>query len=317
MGNKKEHFIKVITQDARESGIIKSLYANSAYCMAVDHNIFAGTMPDNFRKMFLNGSGNELTGKACAVYSSSMLSYNFYHSISHCNPLNLDGHKFTKVYFEVQLPTLQGSTPANMDVVLEEIHPDGKRTLLFIESKFTEHFTNANSEIVKMSKNSYSNRNTRLPYYSSNGNLFEGWKDIIKKFADESLVSEGYFDGIKQEICHFIALSNLKFDFQAREDYEKLYKEKSDIEHPIINGDEEFLFYNILFDASDRFIEYDKFEKYKKLYIKLQKELSFLENDITSGIYSYRKIFNSIKNNGTYSQKLIDYLDSRYMQYSK
>lgn len=317
MESKKERFIKVITKEARESGIIKSLYTNSAYCMAVDHNVFSGIMPDNFRKMFLNGSGNELTGKACAVYSSSMLSYNFFHWISPSNPLYLFEHKYTKVYFEVQLPTLQGSTPANMDVVLEENHQDGKRTLLFIESKFTEHFSNANSGMLEMSKNSYSKRNLKLPYYPSNGNRFEEWKSVIKEFADESQTNEGYYDGIKQEICHFLALSNLKTDSEARMDYEERYRGKSDVEHPTINGDEEFLFYNILFNASDRFIESKKFDEYKKLYDELSKKLDSLANNITAEVLSYRDIFDSIKKSGTSSQDLIDYLDIRYMQYSK
>ena len=191
MKSKKERFIKVITKDARENGIVKNLYANSAYCMAVDYNVFSGIMPENFRKMFLNGSGNELTGKACAVYSSSILSYNFFHQISEDNSLYLDGHKYTKVYFEVQLPTLQGSTPANMDVVLEETHQGGKRTLMFIESKFTEHFSNANSEMMVMSKNSYSKRNNKLPYYQSNGNRFDKLLSIIQEFAVESQTNEG------------------------------------------------------------------------------------------------------------------------------
>lgn len=317
MENKKEHFISVFTKKAHESDIVKRLYANSAYCMAVDNNVFSGIMPDNFRNMFLNGRGNELTGKACAVYSSSMLSYNFFHWISPSNPLYLFGHQYTKVYFEVQLPTLQGSTPANMDVVLEEIHQDGKRTLLFIESKFTEHFSNANSKMMEMSKNSYSKRNNKFPYYPSNGKCFETWRSIIKKFADESQTNEGYYDGIKQEICHFLALSNLKADSKACKDYKELYKGKSEVEHPTINGDEEFLFYNILFDAAECFFESDKFVAYQTLYKKLQSELSSLNNNITAEIHSYRDIFDSIKDSKTVPQNLISYLNERYMQYSK
>lgn len=311
----KKRFIKVITKAARKRGLINS--PKLGYCDVFEHNIFRGSMPDNFRKMFQNGSGNELTGKARAVYSSSMLSYNFFHWISPSNPLSLFKHKYTKVYFEVQLPTLQGSTPANMDVVLEETLQDGKRTLLFIESKFTEHFTNANSEMMEMSKNSYSKRNKKLPYYPSNGNRFEDWKSIIKDFADKSQTSEGYYDGIKQEICHFLALSNLKSDSEARLDYKERYKGKSDVEHPTINGDEEFLFYNILFDAADRFVESDKYKAYQDLYGQLQSRLSFLNKDITSAVHSYREIFDSIKNSAASSQDLINYLDERYMQYSK
>ena len=52
-------------------------------------------------------------------------------------------------------------------------------------------------------------------------------------------------------MCHFLALSNLKADDKAREDYKALYKGKSEVEHPTINGDEEFLFYNILLDCTN------------------------------------------------------------------
>lgn len=78
-----------------------------------------------------------------------------------------------------------------MDVVLEETHQGGKRTLMFIESKFTEHFSNANSEMMVMSKNSYSKRNNKLPYYQSNGNRFDKLLSIIQEFAVESQTNEG------------------------------------------------------------------------------------------------------------------------------
>ena len=317
MRTNKERFLKVYTQETRKGGLIESLYANSAYCMSVDHNIFPEVMSENFRKMFLNGSGNELNGKVCAIYSSSMLAFNFFHWISQEHPFKfkkLGNHNFTKVYFEVQLPTLQGSTPANMDVVLEEIHPDGKRSLLFIESKFTEHFSNSNTELMKMSKNSYSKMNTRLPYYPSNGNRFKDWKSVINEFADDSQKHEGYYDGIKQEICHIIALSNLKYDSKAREDYNKLYENKKDIAHPIITGDEEFLFYNILFEPAEKFNEAFKFNEYAELYSKLKRKLSFALTDITAEMCSYRDVFDSID---VSNKDLKTYLEQRYMLFSK
>lgn len=312
--NKKIHFLKFFTQETRKNGLIRSLYANSAYCMSVDDNVYPETMPDEYRKMFLNGSGNELNGKACAIYSSSMLSFNFFHWISPEHPFKMGRHTFTRVYFEVQMPTLQGSTPANMDVVLEEIHQDGKRTLLFIESKFTEHFSNSNQEMVKMNNNSYSRRNKKLPYYPTNDGHFEEWKDVINHFAQESQEHTGYYDGIKQEICHFIALSNLKNDLKAREDYNRLYENKADIGHPVITGEEEFLFYNILFEPAEQFLEKDTFKGYSDLYSDLKKKIKFATNGIKSAVCSYRKVYDSIDDS---NEKLKEYLKLRYMSFSK
>ncbi|MCQ2152095.1 MAG: hypothetical protein MJY70_03450 [Bacteroidales bacterium] len=311
--NNKKHFLEVFTQETRDNKLVKNLYKNIAYCN-VEDNIYPDEMPENFRKMFINGSGNELKEKARAIYSSSMLAFNFFHWISSEHPFTLDKHKFTKVYFEVQMPTLQGSTPANMDVVLEEIHQDGKRTLLFIESKFTEHFSNSYKEMVRMSDNSYSKKNTKLPYYPENDKHFNEWKDIINHFAKQSQERKGYYDGIKQELCHFIALSNLKNDKKAREDYDRLYENKPDIEHPKITGEEDFLFYNILFEPADRFIECEKFSDYSNLYTKLKDKIGFAINNIEANIYSYRKVYDSIEST---NKEIKRYLYQRYMSFSK
>lgn len=309
-------FLKAFGDKTRNSGLVKSMYERSLYCMNVIDNIFPDNMDVKYEKMFLNGSGNELTGKACAVHSSSMFAFNFYHWISEETPLVLDKHKYTKVYFEVQLPTLVGSTPANMDVVLEETHPNGKRTLLFIESKFTEHFKNANSDMLKMSTNSYSVESRRsYKYYPYNCTNILKWRQLIAEFAERSKSRSGYYDGIKQEICHLIALSNLKNDKTAREDYDKNYK-RSDVIHPIITGDEEFLFYNVLFDACFDFSESNRFSEYEKLYndFKSYIEKLGLDKGIRSSIHSYREIFDAIPESRS---KEKEYLQNRYMRFSK
>jgi len=306
-----------MAETARKYNIIPNVYKNSPYCMSVNDNIFPKEMDDRFKKMFLNGNGNELDGKACALHSSSMLAFNFFYWIDETHPFEMDGYKFTKAYFEVQLPTLQGSTPANMDVVLE-----GKDVLLFIESKFTEHFSNANSQMKKMLDSSYCKRNSRYKYYYHNAQNFSNWESLIKDFATLSEGSDGYYDGIKQEICHLIALTNLKHDEKVREDYEKRYEvseETERVDHPTITGNETFLFYNVLFDPEDNYEESNCFKNYKEdLYEKLEKELEdnklgWVKNDITMKIKSYRDIFEKIPDTADVKH----YLEQRYMNFSK
>lgn len=313
---RKKDFIKILGDETRKILQDNSVFARSSYFLNVMDNVFHKTMDVEYKKMFLNGSGNELTGKACAIHSSSMFAYNFYHWISEETPLVLDSHRYTRVYFEVQLPTLMGSTPANMDVVLEEIHPDGKRTLLFIESKFTEHFKNANSDMLKMRNNSYSVEKSRsYKYFTYNSKRVQDWRNLIAEFADKSKTSSGYYDGIKQEICHLIALSNLKNDDDAREAYNANY-ESNDVLHPDITGEEDFLFYNVLFDASPEFNESDRYSEYEKLYkeFKSYTEEHGLDNGITSSIHTYKEIYDAIPESLSEEK---EYLNNRYMRFSK
>ena len=66
-------------------------------------NIFGGKMKPKFIKMFMDCDGNELVSKACAVHSSSMLGYNFFHWISEEQPFTYEGIQYTKVLFEVKI----------------------------------------------------------------------------------------------------------------------------------------------------------------------------------------------------------------------
>ena len=100
------------------------------------NNIFEGKMSEEFVKMFMEGDGSELVSKACAVHSSSMLGYNFFHWISDETPLTIEFENnqivsYTKVMFEVKMRVFKGKTPANMDIVLT----NEKSDILFIESK--------------------------------------------------------------------------------------------------------------------------------------------------------------------------------------
>lgn len=307
-----KNFINNLIQKTKESNLVPSIHSKTGYYLRIDDNIFPEKMNDRFVKMFRNGSGKELSGKALAVHSSSMLAFNFFHWISEENPLTIDNYRFTKVYFEVQLPTLKGTTPANMDVVLEgKSITDNKPVLLFIESKFTEHFKNSSSDMKKMLNSSYTKEQRtgkKYDYYPYNAKRFRGWLGVIQEFQGKT--KKGYVDGIKQEICHMIALTNLKHDLdQAKDSYKK-----NNVECPTINGDETFLFYNILFEPNSEFKESGSYKSYKDLYDSLNKQLT--DNELNKGIEckicSYKEIYDKISN-----QSLKSYLESRYMRFAK
>ena len=177
-------------------------------------------IPPKFRAMFDNGNGGEFVrkgddlAKAAAVHSSSMLAYNFFGWIDQGNPFTFEGVEYDKVVFEEQLRVLAYGTSdnvkfpvsnakANMDVVLAgENLITGKTSLLFIESKFTEHLSNAHADMTNMVL-SYS-----VPRcYFTKG---EEWAALIKSWKDRASDEKksGYYSGIKQDICHLISISN-------------------------------------------------------------------------------------------------------------
>ena len=85
-----KNFINNLIQKTKESNLVPSIHSKTGYCLRIDDNIFPEKMNDRFVKMFRNGSGKELSGKALAVHSSSMLAFNFFHWISEENPLTID-----------------------------------------------------------------------------------------------------------------------------------------------------------------------------------------------------------------------------------
>lgn len=150
-----------------------------------------------FYQMFENGNGNELKTKACAVHSSSMLAYNFFHWISPTHPLRfVDGIIYDKVYFEVKMPVLKTSTnaPANMDVVL--LSQDCHKMLCF-ESKL--------SEFCKSKPGEFANSYTKYENYYNNHFA----EDFIKYIQNFSNVGHAYNEGIAQMVKHLIAITNL------------------------------------------------------------------------------------------------------------
>ena len=183
------------------------------YAKNYQENIYPETMDEIHIRMFCRGGGKELyptdgtKEKAACIYSSSMLSYNFFHWINEKHPLTLFGIKFTKVVFEEQFRVLKNrNNKANIDVVL--ISEDGE-TLLAFESKFTEHLHKGPATIKEA--------------YDNSGNYFsdgENWVKVINYLRSNSN-KESYQEGLKQVTCHLIGISNVMRDRTAIEWFNK------------------------------------------------------------------------------------------------
>lgn len=161
-----------------------------------------------FYQMFKDGNGSELDpstvagksvpAKACAVYSSSMLAYNFFHWISPEHPfLFSDGTIYDKVYFEVKMPVLKTrpNAPANIDVVM--LSKDCHKMICF-ESKMTEYLNSGDAAFAE----AYTKREN---YYN---NTFSD--DFVKYIKDFSNIDHAYNEGISQMVKHLIAITNLQ-----------------------------------------------------------------------------------------------------------
>lgn len=277
---KSMKLLKTLRQIAKKSD-------NKGYLESWKDNIY-GEMASEHYDMFYKASGNELDKKAKAIHSSSMLAYNFFSWIDEDQPFIFDDTTYTHVEFEDKMKTLKGSpVPANLDVVLTS---SDKKTKLFIESKFTEHLGNSKFAIS--------------PSYSDNDKNLAGidWSKLIKfynkKYKDDK---KHYYDGIKQNICHLVALNNYA------------YMLKQDNIDKTIN----ILFTNLIFDPQrDSFPnDFGRYEDYIKLLEKFSENYKDCVSDkcvdeIQS--LSYSKLWLQMKP-CIKDEKRIKYLEDRYI----
>lgn len=269
---------------------------SKGYFDSYTDNIY-GIMSDHYQSMFDKGSGNELHSKAEAVHSSSMLSYNFLHWINYDHPFDFEGVKYSKVYFEVRMRTLKGrSNPANMDIVLEG-ECNGKRHLLFVESKFLEYLESSKFEL----SDSYLKRDK---WYD----VTADWDSIIQN-AKQRCNRKCYGGGIKQAITHLFGIQGLKND-EAR----KWFNENNGELHisNLENIDIEFA--NFIFepDEIDFAEEHLAYENYMRLYTEFVQNLS---ESIKPKWYSYSQIWKNMKTQ-IEDERLVRYIEDRYIQFA-
>ena len=278
---------------------------NEFYFKNVEDGIFQHHMSVNHTLMFGKGSGSELQdknnslAKAKAIDSSSMLSYNFFHWVSDEFPLELFGNRYTQVFFEVRLKTLKSSNaPANIDVVLVD---NEFKHALFVESKFLEYLESEKADFSE----SYS---SKLHYFTGNQNIDK----LINLVKDYQKTSGGYYGGIKQNICHLIALSNLKDESAI-----KYAREKNPELAQIFNANVEFKFINLIYEPCLEEPK-KKYDDYIKLLTDFQDKLSSnLESLLTEKriSMSYSDLYKEFKkiNSSNLPKGLINYLRDRYL----
>ena len=271
-------------------------------------NVFTGKMDETYKSMFLDGDGSELVSKACAPHSSSMLGYNFFHWINEEHKLTItfnDKKEITydEVLFEVKIPVLNGKKKANMDIVLRN-NKTGE--WLFIESKFTEYL---NRGKFKMS-DSY--RNESL-YFKKD--YRDKWTRIIDSISGSSKET-GYWDGIKQEICHLIGLTNW-LDKCVKINWLDKCVEIKDEEY----NNEDVRFINLVFEPDEeRFKnEYDKFTDYKKLYYSFYEQLrieKLIPSNLKMEFMTYKQLWKCFEKCDELPEGLMDFLKNRYMDFA-
>lgn len=295
-------------------GIDEKLKVDTKYYVDSYHvNIFPEEMDVRFKDMFSRGSGNELLPKngkkenAAALYSSSMLAFNFFHWINEKHPFKYEGVTYDKVVFEEQFRCLANrNNKANIDIVLIS---DDNRTLLLLESKFTEHFSN-NSSYMKKIGPSYTNPKS----YFCSGNSWAEIVGIYRKLASDS--KKGYFDGIKQDICHLISLNSLIENQAARNWFNKesWIKKIYGIE---LKGNETFIFKNIVFSPKNNFKKEAAYTKtYKGLYSDFEVEVQgrgFLPTNLTFSMTTYGEMWKEFMSKLIWNESLKKYLQRRYL----
>ena len=278
-------------------------------------NVFKELLPSGenmqprFQEMFDKGNGNELKDKAKAIHSSSMLAYNFFHWVSQKTPLTLFGKTFMDVAFEVKLPCLKRGSPANLDVALLG---EDRKSVLFLESKFTEHFHNRTFSMSGSYHNSdcYANKSSWLSVVESVERLVEGRMKPEKN----------YYEGIKQCVCHLIAIDRLR---DCQKCLDKLFLVP-------LNSKCSFDFATIVFEPNGAHFkkEHDAFNEYRNLFdvfVETVNEQKVTKDDLFwnpankrkhPGFLTYGDVWTDEDAKKSMPANLRDYLFTKYMKLS-
>ena len=294
--------LKKALQSPFKKGIILGTLNSKGYFKCFRENVYDNQMDEEHQKMFNHGSGGELHSKARAVHSSSMLGYNFFSWIDESHPFIWEDIIYTKVYFEVQLRTIKRSpAPANMDIVLEG-QKDGKRVLMFIESKFLEYSTVG--------------KYTLSESYSDSKKYFGGceeWSHIDHEMRIETRSEEKrYNEGLKQSFCHLVALNALH-----NTDALKWFNQNNGSLNIHNLADVEIRFMNAIFCPLEDFDEYEKYCDYEDYYSWFMHFIKRIApHSVQPKWFNYSQIWNEMKIQ-IKDPKRIEYIQHRYMDFAK
>ena len=270
-------------------------------------NLNGDKMEEKFKEA-VSGDGKELN-RICTLISSSLCAFLHFYNVSDSHPLKIKkeilGFKkdknevveFTDVHFEVQNKVI--SNPSNVDVVLIS---NDKKTILFLESKFSEYL---NLEKDKKVSSKYIEKYEEYNIHNRDGTYYKyeinpkNSKEIILSRADGC---ETYIEGVKQMISHHIGVRSFINDgYKCKIGRRTINMLKSDCEdYQVVLGE-------IVFNGwqSDEFEEYkDRFEKYKGEYENIRNMLRSYEPEnekkhdnlhIMENLLTYQELFGDNK----------------------
>ena len=189
-----------------------------------------------------------------------------------------------------------------MDIVLDGTNKDGKRVLLFIESKFLEYTSKG---AYKLSS-SYSNRKN---YFENTGD----WGAIDYEMRVETRSqNERYNEGLKQSFCHLVALNAMR-DERAL----AWFNTNNVLKIDNLN-DVEIRFMNAIFSPNERFgAEHKLYNDYKEYYAWFMR---FIERIAPYSVqpkwFSYSDIWEKMKSQFS-EQDRVAFLQRRYMDFAE
>ena len=282
-----DNFLSLLT-GARKSVKVDAI---THYADSYMNNIYPEEMAERHIRMFCKGGGKELypqeakKEKAASIFSSSMLSYNFFHWINDRHALILDGIEYTRVVFEEQFRVLANrNNKANLDVAL--VSRDG-RTLLLLESKFTEHLELKGVAI----KDAYYHADS----YFEDGTEWKAIFDYLKQKMDKTSGKDAYYEGLKQTCCHLVGISSAMKNKKARAWFNHnswiydQYKIK-------LEDFQSVIFRNIVFHPATKFegTRSEDYEKESRAFVKKITDKQFLPENliINDPIMTYRDLWN-------------------------
>lgn len=235
-------------------------------------------------KQACSGSGQEAL-KITTMHSSSLCALLFFYNVYEGNELVLrlgngaskKAYVFNKSFFEFQNVVIKGRQPSNMDVVLVgyEKEDETKQVVLFLESKFSEYYTESK---VKMDiADSYLENQYGKVIYNKLQKI--GYK------IDDSIAPENkfrllapvatYMDGIKQMISHYIGVRNLLSGEVVKK---RACEEHKDVVK-VTENDATILLGSIIFD--DLFEKVEDKKKYYGAYESAHIELAKILNKVS------------------------------------
>ena len=287
-----------------ESRFIDKTSLENYHFTKYTQNVYGNKMCKKHVAMFDSGSGKELKTKATAVYSSSMLAYNFFHWISSETTFRYEDVVYNEVFFEIKIPTISKSpAPANLDIVLVS---EDKSTWLLLESKFTEHFHPSSYQMTNLSNG----------YFDLSRYLFESQIDakrivqLVKEWNEKGKKDDTqYYDGIKQLLCHLIAILNLKKPSPRNKILEKVQKLNPGIEEL----PQKVILRTILFSPNSVYKEYVASKAYENLCKQFYDSARNAYPDLDVGVITYSEMWGKMASQ-IKDQNLIAYLTDRYLR---